>query len=177
MQETNLYTVTIPPMRKALAAFLAILDKAEQHAASKKTSWATFEEALMNHRLVFDQFDFKKQVQVACDNAKGGAARLAEIENPKHEDTEKTISELKARIEKTIAFIDTVKPEQVIGKEGIKVSLPYFPDTHMTGFDYATEYLIPNFFFHISTAYNILRANGIDIGKADFMGGLPLKAN
>jgi len=177
MQETNLYTITIPPVKKALVALSALLDKAGVHAESKKTSWATFEEALMNHRLIFDQFDFKKQVQIACDNAKGVAARLAEIENPKHEDNEKTISELKARIDKTVAFLDTIRPEQIIGKEGIKVTLPYFPDMHMTGYEYATEYVIPNFYFHVSTAYNILRANGIEIGKTDYLGGLPLKRN
>lgn len=173
--ETNLYTVTIPPMRKALGALSTLLDKAGAHTETKKTERMSFEEALMSHRLVFDQFDFKKQVQVACDNAKGCAARLAEIENPKHEDTEKTIVELKARIDKTVAFLDSVKPEQVIGKEAIRTSLPYFPNMHMTGFEYATEYALPNFYFHVSTAYNILRANGVPIGKADFIGGLPLK--
>lgn len=176
--ETNLYTVTIPVMTKALTALDKILDKVAAAAASRASERrpaAYYEEAFLQSRLVFDQFPFVQQVQVACDNAKGGAARLAEIEAPKFEDNEKSVAELKTRVEKTLAFLDTVKPEQVIGKEGIQVMLPYWTDKYMTGFDYATEYLMPNFFFHFTTAYAILRKNGIDIGKGDYMGGLPLK--
>lgn len=165
-------------MLKALNALSKILDKAMAHAETKGTErrpGSVHMEALVNERLVFDQFNFIKQVQVACDNAKGGAGRLAEIEVPTFEDNEKTVEELKARIEKTIEFVKTVKPEQIIGKENIKVSLPYFKNKYFTGFEYATEYLIPNFYFHVTTAYSILRKNGIDIGKADYIGGLPLK--
>lgn len=178
MQETNLYTVTVPPMIKALDGLSKLLDKASAHAETKGTErrpGSVHMEALLNDRLVFDQFNFIKQVQVACDNAKGGAARLAEIEIPAYEDTEKTVPELKARIEKTIAFLKTVEPEQIIGKEGIKVSLPYFQTKFITGFEYATEYLLPNFYFHFVTAYSILRKNGVDIGKKDYINGLPLK--
>ncbi|HVU75426.1 MAG TPA: DUF1993 domain-containing protein [Candidatus Paceibacterota bacterium] len=178
MEETNLYTITVPVMAKHLRALDAILGKLSEHASTKASDWrpqSVHEEALLNDRLVFDQFDFKRQVQVACDNAKGGAARLAEIEIPSYEDNEKTVAELKARIEKTLAFIESIKPEQIIGKEGIKVTLPYWKDQHMTGFGYATEYLMPNFFFHLTTAYSILRKNGITIGKSDFMGSLPLQ--
>ncbi|MBU6310499.1 DUF1993 family protein [Patescibacteria group bacterium] len=175
MQETNLYTVTIPPLIKSLTALKKILEKAKAHTDTKKLSWMDFEHALLSDKLVFNQFDFKKQVQLACDNAKGAAARLAEVEVPKHEDTEATFTDLVARIDKTLEFIATIKPEQVIGKEDSKVTLPYWPDKHLTGFEYATEYVIPNFYFHITTAYAILRKNGIDIGKEDFMGGLPLK--
>ena len=100
---------------------------------------------------------------------------MAEIEIPKYEDDEKTIPELKARIEKTIAFLKSIAPEKITGKEGIKVSLPYFPIKYITGFEYATEYLLPNFYFHIVTAYSILRKNGVDIGKKDYINGLPLK--
>lgn len=175
MQETNLYTVTIPPLVKALTALKGILEKAKAHTDTKKLSWMDFEHALLTDKLVFNQFDFKKQVQVACDNAKGAAARLAEVEVPKHEDNEATFADLVTRIDKTLEFVRTIKPEQVIGKEGIKVTLPYWKDKHMTGFEYATEYVIPNFYFHITTAYAILRKNGVDIGKDDYMGGLPLK--
>lgn len=173
--ETNLYTVTIPPMMKALGALSKILDKAAAYAESKKTVKRSFEEALLNDRLIFDQFPFAAQVRIACDNAKGGAARLAEIEIPKFEDDEKTIAELQARIEKTLAFVRSVKPEQVVGKENIKVSLPYWDGKALTGFEYATEYLIPNFSFHVVTAYAILRKSGVDLGKSDYIGGLPLK--
>ncbi|MBI5457995.1 DUF1993 domain-containing protein [Candidatus Kaiserbacteria bacterium] len=173
--ETNLYTVTIPPMMKALGALSKILDKAAAYAESKKTPKRAFEEALMNDRLVFDQFPFAAQVRIACDNAKGGAARLAEVEIPAFEDNEKTIAELQARIEKTLAFLKTIKPEQVIGKEAIQVSLPYWDGKHTTAFEYVTEYLLPNFFFHVTTAYAILRKNGVPLGKSDYIGGLPLK--
>ena len=175
MEQTNLYTVTIPPLLKSLEALKGVLDKGKKHSDSKKLSWADFESALLNDRIIFDQFPLIKQIQTACDNAKGAAARLAEIEIPKFEDNETTIDELKTRIDKTIAFIKTIKPEQIIGKEGIKVSLPYWEKKHMTGFDYVTQYLLPNFYFHVTTAYTILRKNGVDIGKADFAGGLPFK--
>ncbi len=175
MEQTNLYTVTIPPMMKALEALKGVLEKGKKHAEGKKLSWMDFEHALLGDRLIFDQFPLMRQVQVACDNAKGGAARLAEVEIPKFEDDEKTIDELIARIDKTLAFVKTIKPDQVIGKEAIKVTLPYWENKHMTGFGYATEYLLPNFYFHLTTAYAILRKNGVEIGKADFMGGLPLK--
>ena len=178
MQETNLYAITIPPMMKALDALSKLMDKAMALAESKgneRRPGSVHMEALLDDRLIFDQFSFIKQVQIACDNAKGGAARLAEIEIPAYEDNEKTVSELKARIEKTIAFLKTIKPEQIVGKEEIKITLPYFPTKFITGFEYATEYLLPNFYFHIVTAYSILRKNGVDIGKKDYINGLPLK--
>lgn len=175
MQETNLYTITFPPLIKALKALSGVLDKAGKHSTSKKLSWMDFEEALMHDRLIFDQFPFVRQVQTACDNAKGAAGHLAKMDVPVFEDNEKTVEELKARIDKTLKFLKTVKPADVIGKEGEKVVIKYWPDKHMTGFEYVTEFLIPNFYFHVTTAYSIMRKNGVDIGKEDFMGGLPLK--
>src|SRR3989338_8289011 len=178
MQETNLYTITVPPMIKALEALSKLMDKATAHAETKATERHPASEhlsSLLNDRLVFDQFSFIKQVQIACDNGKGGASRLAEIEIPKYDDNEKTVDELKARIEKTIAFLKSIAPEQIIGKESVKITLPYFPTKFITGFEYATEYLLPNFYFHIVTAYSILRKNGVDIGKKDYINGLPLK--
>lgn len=175
---TNLYVVTVPVLKKALKVLSNILDKGVIHAgtkASERQPTAKHMDAMLNDRLVFDQFPLIRQIQIACDNAKGGPARLAEVEPPKFEDNEKTVEELKARIDKTIAYLDTIKPEQIIGKENVKVSLPYFPSKYFTGLEYVTEYLLPNFFFHVTTAYAILRKNGVDIGKADFMGGLPLK--
>ncbi|MBI5004313.1 DUF1993 domain-containing protein [Candidatus Kaiserbacteria bacterium] len=175
MQETNLYTITIPPMKKTLQAFSHILDKAAAHSESKKLSWMDFESALLVDKIIFDQFNFTRQVQIASDNAKGIAARLAEIEIPVFEDNETTIVQLKERLEKTIAFLETIKPEQVIGKEAVKVTLSYFPGKHMTGFDYVTQYAMPNFYFHITTAYDILRKNGVNIGKGDYTGTLPFR--
>ncbi len=178
MEQTNLYSVTVPPMIKALKALSKQLDKAFALASTKATERQPAEkhfEAMLNDRLVFDQFALIRQIQIATDNAKGGAARLAEMEVPKYEDNEKTLEELKARIAKTIDLLEGIKPEQIAGKEEIKVTLPYFQNKYFTGFEYATIYLIPNFFFHVTTAYSIMRKNGVDVGKADFMGGLPLK--
>lgn len=176
--ETNLYTMTVAPIMNSLEALKGILDKAAAHAASKQLSWEApglQEDALLQSRLISDQFAFARQVQIACDNGKGVAARLAEIENPKHEDTEKTVEELKTRIDKTLAFMLSVKPEQIIGKEEIRVSLPYWDGKSLSGYEYVTRYLIPNFYFHMTTAYSILRSNGVAIGKDDFTGPLSLK--
>ncbi|MCA9374378.1 DUF1993 domain-containing protein [Candidatus Peregrinibacteria bacterium] len=178
MEQTNLYSVTVPPMKKALQALSAMLDKAMAHAEVKGSEWrpgSAQMEALLHSRLIFDQFSLVKQIQVACDNAKGAVGRLAEIEIPSFEDNEQTVEELKERISKTIEFMESVQPEQIIGKEDIKVSLPYFHGKYFTGFEYVTEYLLPNFFFHITTAYSIMRQNGIELGKTDYIGGLPLK--
>ncbi len=174
--ETNLYTVTIPPMMKMLQNLSGILDKLDAHAKSKQLEWhpaGMQEDALLQSRLISDQFPFIRQVQVTCDNAKGGAARLAGVEPPKFEDNEKTVAELKTRIDKTIAFMKTVKPEQIVGQEGRQVSLPYWENKHMNAFGYVTEYLMPNFYFHATTAYAILRKNGVDLGKMDYLGALP----
>ena len=176
--ETNLYTSTVPPMTKALTALSGILDKVGSHAKGKQLEWhpaGMQEDALLQSRLISDQFPFIRQVQVACDNAKNGTARLAEVEAPKFEDDEKTVSELKARIDKTLVFLKALKPEQIIGKEGVKITLPYWGGKSMNGIDYVNNYLIPNFYFHLTTAYSILRKNGVDLGKGDFMGDLPLK--
>ena len=175
MNETNLYAITIPPMMKTLKNLSGILDKLSTHAESKQLEWhpkGLQEQNLLNDKLISDQFPFVKQVQVACDNGKGGAARLAGIDAPKMDDNEKTVAELKKRIDETIQFMQTIKPEQVIGQEERLVKLPYWPN-QMTVFGYATEYLMPNFYFHVTTAYSILRKNGVDIGKMDYIGSLP----
>lgn len=174
--ETNLYTVTVPSFIKTLTALCGVLDKAFAHAESKQLQWhpkGSQEDALLNARLISDQFPFVRQVQVACDNAKGGAARIAGIEPPKFEDNEKTVAELKARIDKTVAFLKTIKPEQIIGQEARNISLPYWNGKHMSAFDYTTNYLLPNFYFHVTTAYDILRSNGVNIGKSDYTGPMP----
>jgi hypothetical protein len=174
--ETNLYTVTVPPITKTLEALKGILAKVDSHAASKQLEWhpaGMQEEALLSSRLISDQFPFVRQVQVACDNAKNGIARVAEVEAPKFEDTEKTIAELQARIDKTLAFLKTITPEKLVGKEAVKVSLPYWDGKSMGAGEYVSNYLLPNFYFHVTTAYSILRKNGVDLGKSDFMGALP----
>ncbi|HWP61747.1 MAG TPA: DUF1993 domain-containing protein [Candidatus Paceibacterota bacterium] len=176
MEQTNLYTTTIPPMMKTLQNLSGILDKLSAHAAGKQLDWQPAgmqEENLLQSRLISDQFPFLKQVQVACDNGKGGAARLAGVEAPAFEDNETSVAQLKARVEKTLEFMKTIKPEQVIGQEARKVSLPYWKGKEMTAFGYSTEYLMPNFYFHVATAYSILRKNGVDLGKMDYIGSVP----
>lgn len=171
MQQTNLYTVTIPPMVVALTNLSGLIRKAAAHVEGKKGKV----EQLLNDRLVFDQFDLKKQVQVACDTAKNTAARIAGIDAPKFEDTEKTPEELLARIDKTIIFLQAIKPEQLIGKEETPIGIYYLPGKHLPAFEYAVNQALPNFYFHVVTAYSILRKNGVDIGKGDYIGMLPYR--
>lgn len=178
MQQVNLYTATIPPMVKTLEALSGILDKAAVHAASKQLAWhpaGMMEQALLGQHLIFDQFGLIRQVQVACDNAKGAAARLAGVDVPTMEDNEKTIDELKARIAKTLEFVRTIKPEQIVGQEDRRVVLPHHDGMDISAADYATMHLMPNFYFHVATAYSILRKEGVAIGKSDFMGAVPFQ--
>jgi hypothetical protein len=167
----NIYTFTLPLLTKSLSALDTLLSKAEAFAKEKGLS----DSDLLNQRLAPDMFPFKKQVQVACDNAKGAAARLSGTEAPVFDDTEETFAELHARIQKTQEYLNTFTEGSFKDGAERQVTLPYFPAKYMTGFDYAREYVLPNFFFHVSMAYAILRKEGAPIGKADYMGGLPLK--
>ncbi len=176
----DLYTTTIAPMTRSLENLAVLLDKALAYAATKKTERSDFTEALLNDRLVFDQFPFIRQVQIACDNAKAAAARLSGQEPPSMPDTEKTADELKARIQKTLDFMKTVAPEKVVGNEELLITMPpyykkQYGGEHLTGYEYAMLYAVPNFYFHVTTAYAILRTNGVPVGKGDFLGQLPLK--
>lgn len=166
-----IYSFTISLFIKNLNALKHILEKSEEYAREKNidpNSW-------LDERLAPDMFPLVKQIQVVCDNAKGAAARLAEVEIPKYEDNEKTFAELKARIDKTIEFLETFSEESFKNAADAKVALSYFPGKYMTGQDYACEYAVPNFLFHMVAAYAILRKNGVPLGKADFINGLPLK--
>lgn len=165
------YTLTIPVFTKLLTQADVLLAKAEAYVADKGIS----ESEILEARLAPDMFPFVKQVQVVCDNAKGAAARLTGVENPKMEDTEKTFAELRARVQKTLAFVKTFTPEQFAHAAEQKPTLPYFKDMHFTGEGYLVDYAIPNFYFHYTTMYDILRMKGLQIGKADFVGSLPLQ--
>lgn len=168
----SLYESTVPVFIKALENLEVQLTKAEKHFdASIHGSFP--EEA----RLAKDMFPFVRQVQIACDNAKGGVGRLIGKEMPKFEDGEKTFEELKMRIGKTIRLLKEVCEADFADAAERKAELPYFPGKHMAGADYAREYLIPNFFFHTAMAYAILRNAGVPLGKCDFLGSLPLKEN
>jgi hypothetical protein len=144
-----------------------LLDKAEAHCAARKIDPA----ALTAFRLYPDMFPLTRQVQIACDTAKGAVARLAGVEVPKHEDTEQSFAELKARIAKTLQFVDGFKPAQLEGSDEREVTIRQRgQDVRMTGLDYLLAVAQPNFYFHVATAYNILRHNGVELGKKDFLG-------
>ena len=145
----------------------AILDKAEAYAEAKKIDAAV----PGGLRLIADMFPLARQVQIACDTAKGAVARLAGLEIPKHEDTEKTFEELQMRIIKTLDFIATVKAAQVDGSEDKEIVIKLRgKDTAFKGMSYLFGFAWPNFYFHVTTAYNILRHNGVELGKGDFIG-------
>jgi uncharacterized protein len=146
------------------------LDKAEQHAAAKSFGVGV----LLASRLAPDMKDFIYQVQSACDYVKAGAAWLSGQTPPKHEDNEQTIDELRARIRKTVAFAESVKEAQYAGASERAVKLSWAPGKIIGGEDYLLQMTIPNTFFHIAMAYAILRHNGVDVGKMDFLGPINL---
>jgi uncharacterized protein len=163
----NLYQATVPSFIRHLNALSVIVDKAEAYVVEKKFP----PEALLGARLFPDMYDFIGQVQTATDQAKGGAARVANVEVPKFPDNEKTFPEVKARIAKTIAFLETIKPEQFEGRENVEVTFPVGSGTRsLKAQDYLIGFVIPHFYFHCTTAYGLLRHNGLNIGKRDFFG-------
>lgn len=165
----SMYNVTVPEFKRSLLALRALLVKAEAFVTEKKIA----DSVLLGAYLAPDQFPLARQVQIACDNAKGTAGRLAGVELPKMEDNETTFKELEARIDKTIAFLDTLKEEQFEGSEDREIPIYYFPGKALTGFEYVNTQGLANFYFHLTTAYSILRHNGMNIGKADYMGVVP----
>jgi len=165
----SLYEVTIPAFKRGLGNLAHLLDKGATHTAAKKIDPGAFLDA----RVFPDMLPFTKQVQIACDMAKGCAARLANIENPRFEDTETTFDELKARVHATLEFVTTVTPEQLAGAEDREIVLTFPHATRQfTGFTYASQFVLPNFYFHSSMVYALLRAGGVEIGKGDFLGPL-----
>ena len=163
----SMYQASAPRFANTLKNLAAILDKAKAHAAAKKID----EQVLTSSRLYPDMFALARQVQIACDSAKGAVGRLAGVEIPKHEDTEKTFEELQARIDKTLAFMATVKPAQLDGSEEKEIVLKLRgQDANFRGAAYLQGFAMPNFYFHVAAAYNILRHNGVEIGKTDFLG-------
>ena len=163
----SMYQASAPRFVNMLKNLSALLDKAQAHAEAKKIDPA----ALTAFRLYPDMFPLTRQVQIACDTAKGAVARLAGVEIPRHEDTEQTFPELQARIAKTVAFVESVKPAQVDGSEEKEIVLKLRgQDVKFSGLQYLFGSAHPNFFFHVTTAYNILRHNGVEVGKRDFLG-------
>jgi hypothetical protein len=163
----TLYQATVPSFIRHLNALSAIIDKAEAYLAEKKIA----PEALLQARLFPDMYNLIGQVQTATDQAKGGAARVANIAVPKYADDETSFAELKARLAKTIAFLEGIKPEQFAGRDDAEVTFPVGPGTRsMKAQDYLIGFVIPHFYFHCTTAYGLLRHNGLTIGKRDFFG-------
>lgn len=174
--QTDLYTATIIPMMRSLDSLSKILTKAEAFAATKKTERHDFSEALLNDRIIFDQFPLTRQIQIACDNGKAAVARLSGTEPPSMADTEKTFAELQARIAKTLEYMRSIKPETIIGHDEEIIPTPNLKNRYsvetLKGHEYAAHYILPNFYFHVATAYNIIRKNGVPLGKSDFLGTL-----
>ena len=163
----SMYQASVPCFVRTLGNLSAILDKAQAHVDAKKLD-AT---ALTSCRLFPDMLPMTRQVQIACDAAKGLVARLSGLENPVHEDTEKTLVELQARIAKTLAFVQSVTPAQLDGTEEKDIVVKRGDvETHYQGMQYLLGNALPNFYFHVTTAYNILRHNGVEIGKRDYLG-------
>jgi hypothetical protein len=164
----SMYQASIPQLTKMLTNLSNILKKGEEFAKAKNVDGAV----LVGDRLSPDMFPLSKQVQIACDQVKNGMARLAGVEPPKFDDQESTFAELQERIAKTIAFANTIQPAQVGGTEAkeIKFSIKEW-HFEFVGEQYLLTWIIPNFYFHVTTAYNILRHNGVEIGKPDYLGG------
>lgn len=164
----TMYDASVPTVTRALTNLVNVLEKGAAYAAAKKIDPAV----LVTSRLYPDMFPLSRQVQIAADIAKLGLARLAQVEAPKFEDTEATIPDLVARLRKTIEFLGTLRPEQF--DDGTRmVTFPVQSDSKTwPGSRYLYQRVLPNVFFHSTTAYNILRHNGADVGKGDFLGPL-----
>jgi hypothetical protein len=165
-----MYHQVISQCTHNLKSLESCLDKAEKYAAAKKFDTGV----LLASRLAPDMFPFTYQVQSACDYVKGAAAWLSGQTPPKHEDNEQTIGELRARIAKTVAFAESVKGAQYDGASERKVAFSWAPGKIIGGQDYLLQMVIPNAYFHIAMAYAILRHNGVDVGKRDFLGPVNL---
>jgi len=170
---SSLSQASIPAFAIALNALSAVLDKASTFAAAKKIDPAV----LLHSRLAPDMFDLTRQVQVVTDQARRGAARLAGGEAPSYEDTETTIDQLKARLAKTAAYLKTLDPKQIDASVDREITFPLGggKNGQMQGGDYLNHFVLPNFYFHLTAAYAILRHCGVDIGKRDFLGAIPVK--
>jgi hypothetical protein len=164
----TIYEASIPPIVRTLQNLSKILDKAVAQAKAQDKDL----NSLLEARLAPDMHPFTRQIQIASDTAKGCGARLAGIEPPPMPDIETSFPELQARISKTIDFLNSLKPEQLSGAEDREVTLK-FPGGEMkfSGRDFLTGFALPNFYFHVTTAYDLLRHKGIEIGKRDYLGG------
>jgi hypothetical protein len=163
----TMYSASVPVFVRKLGSLAKWIDKAEAHAQAKKFDGSVYLAA----RLAPDMLPFIKQVHIACDSAKFCVARLAGIEAPKHDDGETTLAQLKERIATTLAFIQSVPEAQIVGSDDKDISVPRRDSVMvMKGEAYLNHYALPNFYFHVTTAYDLLRHNGVELGKGDFLG-------
>ncbi len=166
-----IFELTVPQFIKSLKNFDAMLDKAAAFADMKK-----FEtEVLLNARLAPDMFAFTRQVQIMCDTAKLCASRLTTKPAPVQEDNEKTVAEIKARVQSVITYLETFKPEDYKNAAAVTVTQPRWEGKSLTGEQFVIHHAIPNFYFHLTAAYAILRHNGVEVGKKDYLGQMPYK--
>ena len=165
----SMHAASVPCFVRMLTSLDAILVKTQAHAAAKKIDPAV----LLNARLFPDMFTLMRQIQIATDHAKGAVARLAGVDVPKYEDDEQTLEEIRARLAKTVAFLGSFTAAQLNGSENATITLKIGgQERSFNGQDYLLGFALPNFYFHVVTAYDILRHNGIEIGKRDYMGTL-----
>jgi hypothetical protein len=169
----SLSQASLPVFEQGLNALAGLLTKAEAYAAAKKVDPSV----LLGMRLAPDMFPLARQVQVVTDQAKNGSARLAGVEPPKFEDTETTIDELKARLKKTVDFLKTLDAKKIDASGDREITFPLGPVNkgHMKGTDYLNHFVLPNYYFHLTTAYAILRHSGAEVGKSDFLAGIPMR--
>jgi hypothetical protein len=170
--QSSLSQASVTVFETGLNALSGVLDKAAAFAAAKKIDASV----LLNSRLSPDMFNLTRQVQVVTDQARRGSARLAGTEPPSYEDTETTIDQLKARLAKTVAYLKTLDPKQIDAATDREITFPLGTNkAEMKGGDYLNHFVLPNFYFHLTAAYAILRHCGVDIGKRDFLGAIPIK--
>jgi hypothetical protein len=163
---------SLPVFEIGLNALSGVLDKAAAYAAAKKVDPAV----LLGWRLAPDMFALARQVQVACDQAKNGAARLAGAEPPKFEDTETSLDQLKQRIARTVTYIKTLDAKAIDASADSEITFPLGPTKgQMKGGDFLNHFVLPNFYFHLTAAYAIVRHCGVELGKRDFLGAIPIK--
>ncbi|WP_322062885.1 DUF1993 domain-containing protein [Paraburkholderia sp. J63] len=166
----TMYQASVPVLVRGLASLQTIIGKAQAHAAEKQIDPSV----LTGARLFPDMLPLARQIHIATDTAKGCAARLAGVDAPKFEDVEVTFDDLHTRIQKTIDYLNTFKPEQIDGTEGKSITLKMRSGPiEFTGQNYLLAFVLPNFYFHVTTAYGILRHNGVELGKLDYLGGKP----
>jgi len=166
-----LYELTVPQFIKTLNQMKTWFDKAQAHAEAKKFDV----QVLTQTRLVPDQFPLIRQVQIACDTAKLCAARLTGKNAPVHEDKEVTFDDLRTRIDSVVTYLKTFSAKDFVDAEGRRVTQPRWEGKYMLGFEFLTQHTLPNFYFHTTTAYAILRHCGVEVGKRDFLGEMPYK--